>query len=368
MLATSHARPLIAASTPSSVRDRVSARLRHDGLADATSTSNLSIEIGRALSMATLDAAERATMQHDMLEDLLHAPPALTEFSLSKGVAALGFVLHDLGHALEAPVDLEELDDLVLQATSRSWQGPTGLCHGLAGLAIYGRLRIHDTKGRQIIEHVVLQLHRLAQRSISGLMWPVAASLPHASPGVSLEQGGAGILSALLAIADTGLVHDMTLDLIEGHVPWILDHLGRATSAAWTSGPLGPLCVVLRASTRLRRDDWRTRALDGLERLRPALLEGPIPPNPSVFEGAGGVLVLLQSIGRHLNDPWLRQAHQRWSAAVEHSCLRHLDANAPVDWSLTHGLGGAIRALLEDDEGTDAPWRSLVAGQDLHHA
>lgn len=347
--------------------ERVFDRLRPRPTSEQPRPDRIEDALGQALAAATLRPSQREAVQRVLLDRLLEAPPAVATFSLSSGLAAIGFALQDTARSLHETLDLGELDDLVLAAVGRPWNGPLGLVDGLCGMAVYGLARAPEPTGVEIVHKVILHLQLLAQLTIRGLVWPTTGADRDGAPAMDLPGGGAGIASTLLAAADAGFARDVALDLVEGHVPWLLDQLEQHATARWMDGSLGPVTVALRAAVVLQRPAWIDRALTAADRLRPALLDAPIPEDASVWSGSGGVLVLLQNLARHTTAPWVSNALARWHTAASATCVRALAQDDPIDWSLATGLGGTIAALHDDEP--RAAWRMLVGAHegDLRH-
>ncbi len=336
----------------------ISTRLHPAPTASELPRGDIVDDLGRTLTAATLPVPQREAVLRLLRDSLLDNPPPVAAFSISRGLAAMGFVLQDASRSLGETIDLTEVDDLVLAALGRPWLSDLGLSEGLAGMAVYGLVRAPEATGIAIVEHVVEHLLHLSQMGIDGTFWPTAGADPEGAPTVGLARGGAGVVSVLLAVLEGGFVTDVVRDLIEASVPWILDNLGDSPVVHWGCGPLGPLTVVVRAGTQLGRPEWTDQALAALERLRPHLLEAPVSDDPSLGRGSGGTLVLLQSLAQHLPLPWVQTALRRWHTAAATTCLRRLRSDEPIDWSLDTGIGGTLRALQDDC--THARWRMLV--------
>ena len=184
---------------------------------------------------------------------------------------------------------LTEIDETLVGYSARTpWPGHYDVVTGLGGIGVYALERMPRHRARTILEQVVAQLDRLAERTNAGVTWHTPLQqvpplhrreAPAGFYNLGLAHGVPGIIAVLAGAAATGVATERAWELLDGAVAWLLSRqlppdagscfspfivpgaVPQTCRLGWCYGDAGISIALLLAARLVHRQDWERKAI-----------------------------------------------------------------------------------------------------------
>lgn len=242
--------------------------------------------------------------------------------------------------ATEAAGATAEIDEALSSLLGERWEGDFDLIAGLAGFGLYALEGLPQPPARQLLDRVVAELARRAERRGGGLTWftpprLVPPSQRDAAPegyfNLGLAHGVPGAIVVLARAAGRGIPR--AAEALAPAVDWLLGrerHDGNEAAfahweladpssgerqesrLAWCYGDLGVAAALAVAGEAVGETAWSGAARRVARRAaeRPARRSGVV--DCGLCHGAAGVAHLFNRLAQATGDDLLADAARRW--------------------------------------------------------
>lgn len=217
------------------------------------------------------------------------------------------------------------------------WDGPFDLVSGLVGFGLYAMERLPRPSAVALLERVVDELERRAERRDGGLAWrtdPVHLSplqreqCPEGHDNLGVAHGVPGVVGLLAQAFAAGVAAPRARRLLDGGVAWLLAQRGaspprfaywltpggerQGARSAWCYGDPGVAAVLLVAARCVGEPAWERAALDLAREAaaRPHGETGVVDAN--LCHGAAGLAHLYNRAWQRTGDGDLKRAAVEW--------------------------------------------------------
>jgi lantibiotic modifying enzyme len=263
------------------------------------------------------------------------------------GISGIGWVIAHVEHlrdfiyegisgspTLDININVE-INRLLVEDWSQS--DKFDLWDGCVGMGLYA-LERHPLPGsEELLELTVKRLERLASRETGGIAWLTSPGMlgrqarqlyPRGYYDLGVAHGITGVLSFLSRVHAAGIARDITRELLDGAIAWLLaqelddpvsifpeilvpSQKMTSKTFGWCRGVPGMAAALLSAGRCMNEPSWRSKAVDIACKSLEYLAKIVHFPDSTLCHGTAGLAHLYNRIYQASGEPRLKDAARR---------------------------------------------------------